>query len=63
SPIPGRDVSGRLIPSQAPQGTKRTSKRFFSNVQCEGCMHKRTVYCWRQCPYNTWKREAQRRKF
>lgn len=57
--IPGRDASGRLISSQVPHGTKHTSRHYFSNVQCVGCIHRRTLYCWRQCPYNTWKRRIR----
>ena len=37
--VPGRDASGRLIPSQIPHGAKHTSRRNFSNF------HSRNLYC------------------
>lgn len=37
---------------------KVIKKRIFNNAECINCSLKGSSYCWRNCPYNSW-REKQ----
>jgi hypothetical protein len=31
--------------------------RLFDRPECKNCVFKGGSYCWRQCPYNVWRKE------
>jgi len=32
-------------------------RRIFESAECKVCSMKGSTYCWRQCPYNTWRHQ------
>jgi len=35
----------------------RRRRRPFESAECRVCSLKGSAYCWRQCPYNTWRQQ------
>jgi len=47
------------LPKEKPRNVPPTRKEApFSLSQCIGCTYKASSYCWKNCPYNIWKKQT-----
>ncbi|MBS7610025.1 hypothetical protein KEJ19_05605 [Candidatus Bathyarchaeota archaeon] len=43
-----------MVAEERPRPIRRKPSP-FSSIECKGCPHKGSYYCWRQCPFNAWR--------